>query len=84
MPVEPEGPCMSLVSTLKGALTATREKPGAASAGPSGAFWCTECDERLLASEADVAPGSDEEQPCPGCGSRMAFERSPDSGDCAC
>lgn len=75
---------MSFVSTLKDALTATREKPGTTKSGPSGAFWCTECDERLLPSEADVAPDSDDEQSCPNCGSRMRFERSPDSGDCAC
>lgn len=76
---------MSLVTTLKEALTATREKPGTnKSSGPSGAFWCTECDERLLASEAAVAPDSDADQDCPSCGSLMTFERSPDSGDCAC
>jgi len=77
---------MSLVSTLRDALTATREKPGTSSksAGPSGAFWCTSCDERLLPADADVAPDSDEMQACPDCGSDMRFERSPDSGDCAC
>jgi hypothetical protein len=76
---------MSLVSTLKYALTASREKPGAGSSdGPTGAFWCTECDERLVASAADVAPDSDGEQSCPSCGSAMRFERAPDSGGCAC
>lgn len=76
---------MSLVTTLKDALTATREKPGETSTeGPAGAFWCTECDERLLASEADIAPDGDDTQACPSCGSSMAFERSPDSGGCAC
>lgn len=76
---------MSIVSTLKDALTATRERPDAGSSQrPSGSFWCTECDERLLASDADVAPDSDEELSCPSCGSPMRFERSPDSGGCAC
>lgn len=76
---------MSLVSTLKDALTETREKPGRSrSDGPAGAFWCTECDERLLPSDADVVPDGDEDQSCPSCGSLMRFERSPDSGDCAC
>lgn len=76
---------MSFVNTLKDALTQTREKPGSPSTeGPAGSFWCTECDERLLASEADIAPDSDDTQTCPSCGSRMEFERSPDSGSCAC
>ena len=76
---------MSLVNTLRDALTAGRERPGAGSTdGPSGAFWCTECDERLPLTEADVAPDGDGEQSCPRCDSRMAFERSPDSGGCAC
>lgn len=76
---------MSFVSTLKDALTQTREKPGTASTdGPAGSFWCIDCDERLLASNTDVAPDSDEEQSCPSCGSEMKFERSPDSGSCAC
>lgn len=76
---------MSFVTTIKDALTSTREKPGSASTeAPAGAFWCTECDERLLASDAEVAPDSDEDQHCPSCGGLMKFERSPDSGSCAC
>lgn len=75
---------MGLVTTLKDALTATAEKPGSKSDGPAGAFWCTECDERLLPADADVTPDSDDGQTCPSCGSLMTFERSPDSGDCAC
>lgn len=74
---------MSFVNTIKDALTETREKPGTQE-GPKGAFWCTECDERLLPNEADVAPDSDDTQSCPSCGSEMRYERSPDSADCAC
>lgn len=76
---------MSFVTTIKDALTSTREKPGRTSTDrPAGAFWCAECDERLLASDADVAPDSDEDRHCPTCDSTMKFERSPDSGSCAC
>lgn len=84
MAIQPQQQIMSFVSTLKDALTETREKPGAKADGPAGTFWCTECDERLPPADAVVAPDSDDDQSCPSCGSLMTFERSPDSGDCAC
>ncbi|MDL5362997.1 hypothetical protein [Halalkalicoccus sp. NIPERK01] len=44
-----------------------------------GAYWCDDCDERILDLEADAEPPD-----CPTCGEEMRFERSPDAGGCAC
>jgi Zn finger protein HypA/HybF involved in hydrogenase expression len=45
-----------------------------------GAYWCHDCDERVLDidAEGDAAPD------CPSCGDEMSFERSAVSTGCAC
>ncbi|MFC7044022.1 hypothetical protein ACFQH6_20070 [Halobacteriaceae archaeon GCM10025711] len=69
---------MGVISTVKDALLASKSAP-AESSGPKGAYWCHDCSERLLPTDADADPPA-----CPSCGQAMAFERSPDSGGCAC
>lgn len=69
---------MGVIDTISGFLdgpeTGTTERS-------KGAYWCDDCNERIR----DVDAEPDEEPPgCPSCGEGMRFERSPDSGGCAC
>lgn len=70
---------MSLLASVKDMF----ESPGTESAGTEaskGAYWCHDCSERIL--DLDVR-GTDPPD-CPSCGETMEFERTPDSGACAC
>jgi len=68
---------MSLLDTVKEAF----EGPSAGATQESrGAYWCHDCNERIR----DVDVDGDEPPACPDCGSEMEFERTPDSGGCAC
>lgn len=70
---------MSLLASVKDMFGS----PATESAGTKeskGAFWCNDCSERIL--DVDV-PGA-EPPDCPSCGNTMKFERTPDSGACAC
>lgn len=53
---------------------------GSGTTESKGAYWCHDCDERLL----DLDVEGDEPPHCPVCGAEMAFERSPGSPGCAC
>lgn len=44
-----------------------------------GAYWCDDCDERIRDLDTEEEPPDR-----PRCGEEMRFERSPDSGGCAC
>lgn len=74
---------MSLLGTVREVLEASTQNPDRGSAGEpesEGAFWCTDCSERIR--DVDVegpAPPS-----CPSCGEEMEFERSASSTGCAC
>ncbi|MXV63379.1 hypothetical protein GS429_15165 [Natronorubrum sp. JWXQ-INN-674] len=46
----------------------------------AGAYWCDDCSVRVPVTEDEV----DESRSCPDCGESVQFERSPDSGHCAC
>lgn len=65
------------VSTVKRLLSEAGPSNEDGDAG--NAFWCDDCGERLLAEREQDDPPS-----CPECGSAMRFERTPDSGGCAC
>ncbi|MGM0397485.1 MAG: hypothetical protein ACQEQY_00695 [Halobacteriota archaeon] len=45
-----------------------------------GAYWCDDCSVRIR----DVDYDGEGTPACPECGQEMRFERSPDSGGCAC
>ncbi|WP_255191082.1 hypothetical protein [Natronobeatus ordinarius] len=47
-----------------------------------GAHWCDDCSVRTPVYDERSTDG--ERPPCPDCGDPMRFERSPDSGSCAC
>ncbi|MFC7135875.1 hypothetical protein [Halobaculum litoreum] len=73
---------MGLLGTLTETLKASTESPtrGDGVEESAGAYWCHDCDERLLDLDVDgEAPPS-----CPDCGAEMTFERSPGSTGCAC
>jgi DNA-directed RNA polymerase subunit RPC12/RpoP len=53
--------------------------PGTDASESRGAYWCDDCGERILDLDTEEEPPS-----CPTCGEEMRFERSPDSGGCAC
>lgn len=45
-----------------------------------GAYWCDDCNVRIR----DVDHEGTGTPTCPECGTEMRFERSTDSGGCAC
>lgn len=47
----------------------------------AGAYWCDDCSVRLPVTEDEL---DDRTPTCPDCGDLMRFERSPESGNCAC
>lgn len=73
---------MGLLGTLTETLKASTESPnrGGGTAESDGAYWCHDCDERVLDLDVD----GDDAPRCPDCGDRMTFERSPGSTGCAC
>ena len=70
---------MGLLGTLKETLEASSQTSPGGSSDSEGAFWCDDCDVRVL----DTAVESDDPA-CPDCGEPMRFERSPGSTSCAC
>ncbi|KYH27092.1 hypothetical protein HAPAU_09820 [Halalkalicoccus paucihalophilus] len=66
---------MGVIATVKELLGG----PERTTSRSKGAYWCDECDERILDLDTDAEPPV-----CPSCGEEMRFERSPDSGGCAC
>lgn len=71
---------MSLVSTLKRALTQSASSTTDATEKQSaGAYWCDDCNERILDSDA-----ASDDPACPSCGESMRFERSTGTAGCAC
>ncbi|PSQ04545.1 hypothetical protein BRC97_11225 [Halobacteriales archaeon QS_6_71_20] len=74
---------MGLLGTLTEMLKASTESPDRGDGRTrqsEGAYWCHDCDERLL----DLDVEGEEPPSCPDCGEAMAFERSPGSTGCAC
>ncbi|SHH10616.1 hypothetical protein [Halobaculum gomorrense] len=74
---------MGLLGTLTETLKASTESPnrgGDQTAESEGAYWCHDCDERLL----DLDVTGEGPPSCPECGDDMEFERSPGSTGCAC
>ena len=74
---------MSVFETLKDAFRASTESADRSAGGASeskGAYWCHDCDERILDVDAEGETPPD----CPTCGEAMTFERSPSSTGCAC
>ena len=72
---------MGLVSTLADALKASTQTTnrGEGTEQSAGAYWCHDCGERLLDTDAET-----DDPACPECGDPMEFERSPGSTGCAC
>jgi hypothetical protein len=74
---------MGILDTVKDALEASTESPdrsGGKGDSSEGAYWCHDCDERILDVDAD----GDGTPDCPDCGEAMEFERSVGSTGCAC
>lgn len=71
---------MSIIGTIKEVFDETTTKSDAGSGKPVGAYWCYDCEQRILETEVD----GDEAPPCPDCGEEMTFERSAGTADCAC
>jgi DNA-directed RNA polymerase subunit RPC12/RpoP len=69
---------MSLLDTVRDAFEGRASRDTGQQS--EGAYWCHDCSERIL----DLNVEGDAPPDCPDCGDEMAFERSPDSGDCAC
>jgi ribosomal protein L37AE/L43A len=73
---------MGLLGTIAETLRSSScpSYPRNGRAGSTGAYWCHDCDERVLDLDVDGDAAPD----CPSCGEAMTFERSPDSAGCAC
>jgi rubrerythrin len=73
---------MGVLGTVKEVLAASTESPnrGDATQSSEGAYWCHDCDERIL----DLDVEGEGPPSCPSCGDEMAFERSKGSTGCAC
>lgn len=67
---------MSVLDTVRGLFDGPETD---ATAESKGAYWCDDCGERILDLDTEEEPPA-----CPACGEEMRFERSPDSGGCAC
>ena len=79
---------MSVLNTVKEMLQASTQNPdrGSTAETSEGAYWCHDCQERLLDTEVEGEGRGENEDPpsCPSCGDEMEFERSPGSTGCAC
>jgi DNA-directed RNA polymerase subunit RPC12/RpoP len=75
---------MGIIDTITETLRASSSAAnrGDAGAESKGAYWCHDCDERLL--DLDAETEGDGSPACPSCGEAMTFERSPGSTGCAC
>jgi len=74
---------MGMLETVTDVLRASTQNPNRgddATAESEGAYWCHDCDERVL----DLDVEGDDAPTCPDCGETMAFERSVGSTGCAC
>lgn len=71
---------MGLLDSIRSAVETI--EPGTEARSPlAGAYWCDDCSVRVPVTEDEF---DDETRSCPDCGDAMRFERSPDSGGCAC
>ena len=68
---------MGLLDSIRSTLTTSGPSSGTPIAG---AYWCDDCSVRIPSEE----PPDGTERTCPECDGEMRFERSPDSGGCAC
>ncbi|MFB6101700.1 MAG: hypothetical protein ABEJ73_03970 [Haloplanus sp.] len=68
----------TITETLQASSSASNRGDGRGES--KGAYWCHDCDERLL----DLDVEGDDPPTCPSCGDDMTFERSPGSTGCAC
>ncbi|EMA20898.1 hypothetical protein [Haloarcula argentinensis] len=68
---------MSILDSVKEALTSQPETKSRPDDGSKGAYWCDDCGVRIR----DVEPEG--EPVCPDCGEEMRFERAA-GRDCAC
>ena len=74
---------MGILTTITEILKASTQSTDRGTDGRSrseGAFWCHECNERVL----DVDVEGQTPPSCPACAEAMTFERSPGSTGCAC
>lgn len=71
---------MGILESIRNAVDAI-EPETEDRAALAGAYWCDDCSVRDPVTDDEVDDGS---RLCPDCGEPMRFERSPDSGDCAC
>lgn len=73
---------MSVIDTVKEILEASTQNPnrGDVTSESEGAYWCHDCNERVL----DVKVDGEGTPDCPQCGDAMEFERSAGSTGCAC
>lgn len=73
---------MSVLETVKGLFEASTQNPdrGGDSAESVGAYWCHDCQQRVLDLEVEGSEPPD----CPDCGEDMEFERSAASTGCVC
>ena len=68
---------MSIIDSVKEALTPRPSTKSRPDDGSKGAYWCDDCDVRIR--DVDL----EGEETCPECGEEMRFERA--SGrSCAC
>jgi predicted SprT family Zn-dependent metalloprotease len=73
---------MSVLNTVKEMLQASTQDPnrGTSSETSKGAYWCHDCQERILDLDAE----GEKPPECTSCGEEMEFERSAGSTGCAC
>lgn len=73
---------MSVIDTVRDILEASTQNPnrGDGQTDSKGAYWCNDCDERVLDVDVDGETPPD----CPNCGEAMTFERTAASTGCAC
>ena len=76
---------MGMLETVTDVLRASTQNPSRGenpTAESEGAYWCHDCDERVL--DLDVEGKGEGAPTCPACGEAMEFERSAGSTGCAC
>ena len=68
---------MSILDSVKEALTSQPDAKSRPDDGSQGAYWCDDCSVRIRDVELEGEPV------CPDCGEEMRFERAA-GRDCAC
>ncbi|KAA9399504.1 hypothetical protein Har1130_00160 [Haloarcula sp. CBA1130] len=68
---------MSILDSVKAALTSQPDAKSRPDDGSKGAYWCDDCGVRIRDVELEGEPV------CPDCGDEMRFERAA-GRDCAC